>query len=83
MRIDFHGSPEPTLGVEWELGLVDRVSRDLRNDASILLARAHPRLAHPERLHKELLKNTVEVVTGICHTVPEAMTELRRALEVR
>ena len=28
MRIDFHASPEPTLGVEWELMLVDRVSRD-------------------------------------------------------
>ena len=82
MRIDFHASSEPTLGVEWELALVDRRTRDLRNEAAHLFARAKARLPNPERLHKELLQNTVEVVTGICHTVPEAMTELRRALEV-
>ncbi|WP_244931643.1 glutamate--cysteine ligase [Nocardioides sp. W7] len=80
MRIDFRGSPEPTLGVEWELALVDRRTRDLRNDASHLFARAKPRLAEPERMHKELLKNTVELVTGVCHTVDEAMTDLRTTL---
>lgn len=80
MRIDFHGSAEPTLGVEWELALVDRRSRDLRNDASHLFARAKPRLPDPERLHKELLKNTVEIVTGVCRTVDEAMSDLRRTL---
>lgn len=80
MRIDFRGSPEPTLGVEWELALVDRRSRDLRNDASHLFARAKPRLADPDRLHKELLKNTVELVTGVCRTVDEAMTDLRTTL---
>ncbi len=80
MRIDFRSSPEPTLGVEWELALVDRRTRDLRNDAAHLFARARPRLAQPERLHEELLKNTVEVVTGVCHTVGEAMDDLRRTL---
>ncbi|HTW16344.1 MAG TPA: glutamate--cysteine ligase [Nocardioides sp.] len=80
MRIDFRGSAEPTLGVEWELALVDRRTRDLRNDASHLFARAKPRLADPERMHKELLKNTVELVTGVCHTVDEAMTDLRTTL---
>ncbi|WP_181311635.1 glutamate--cysteine ligase [Nocardioides campestrisoli] len=82
MRIDFHGSPEPTLGVEWELALVDRESRDLVSRASDLFDHAVPRLDHPERLHKELLKNTVELVTGICHDVPEAMGQLRETLEV-
>lgn len=81
MRIDFHGSPEPTLGVEWEFALVDRRSRDLRNDAAHLFARAKARMPDPTRLHKELLRNTVEVVTGICHTVPEAMADLRQTLE--
>ena len=47
MRIDFHASPEPTLGVEWEFALVDRRTRDLRNDAAHLFARAKPRLADP------------------------------------
>lgn len=80
MRIDFRGSAEPTLGVEWELALVDRRTRDLRNDANHLFARAKPRLADPDRMHRELLKNTVELVTGVCHTVDEAMTDLRTTL---
>src|SRR3954449_3392041 len=81
MRIDFHASPEPTLGVEWELALVDRRTRDLRNDAAHLFARAKPRVPDAARVHKELLKNTVEIVTAVCRTVPEAMTDLRRTLE--
>lgn len=81
MRIDFRASPEPTLGVEWEFALVDRQTRDLRNDAAHLFARAKPRLPSPERLHQELLRNTVEIVTGVCHTVEEAMAELRHTLE--
>jgi glutamate---cysteine ligase / carboxylate-amine ligase len=80
VRIDFHGSAEPTLGVEWELALVDRRTRDLRNDAAHLFARAKARLPDPGRVHKELLKNTVEIVTGICRTVPEAMADLRATL---
>ncbi|WP_148615564.1 glutamate--cysteine ligase [Nocardioides rubriscoriae] len=80
MRIDFHASADHTLGVEWELALVDRRTRDLRNDASHLFARARPRLPHPERLHQELLRNTVELVTGVCTTVGEAMDDLRTTL---
>src|SRR3954465_1086331 len=82
MRIDFHASAEPTLGVEWELALVDRRTRDLRNEAAHLFARAKARLPDPSRLHKELLKNTVEIVTGVCPTVGAAMADLRRTLEV-
>ena len=81
MRIDFHGSAEPTLGAEWEFALVDRRTRDLRNDANHLFARAKPRLADPNKLHKELLRNTVEVVSGVCHTVGEAVADLRETLE--
>ena len=66
MRIDFHGSSEPTLGVEWEFALVDRKTRDLRNEASHLFARSRHRLTNPDLLHKEMLRNTVEIVTGIC-----------------
>jgi glutamate---cysteine ligase / carboxylate-amine ligase len=80
VRIDFHRSPEPTLGVEWEFGLVDRRTRDLRNDAAHLFARAKARMPDPGRLHQELLKNTVEVVSGVCRTVDEAMTDLRASL---
>ncbi len=80
MRIDFHASAEPTLGVEWEFALVDRRTRDLRNDAAHLFARAKPRLPDPERLHQEMLRNTVEIVTAVCRTVPEAIADLRGTL---
>jgi len=82
VRIDFHASPEPTLGVEWELALVDRDSRDLVNEAESLADLAGGRLEHPDRLHKELLRNTVEVVTGICATAGEAIADLSTTLGV-
>lgn len=77
MRIDFHASPRPTLGVEWELALVDRTTRDLTNRAEQLFTQVTPHLEHPDRLHTELLRNTVEAVTGICDTVGEAMAQMR------
>ena len=81
MHIDFHPSARPTLGVEWEFALVDRTSRDLVNGAEELFAAVQSQL--PEgRLHHELLKNTVEVVTGVCDTVSEAVGDLRGALDV-
>ncbi|MEO5308590.1 glutamate--cysteine ligase [Corynebacterium sp. c3Ub_189] len=76
----FARSPEPTLGVEWEVALVDRETRDLvpRGAELIDLATA----AHPEiHLEKEFLQNTVELVTGICHTVPEAIADLSTSLK--
>jgi carboxylate-amine ligase len=80
VRIDFHPSREPTLGVEWELALVDRHTRDLSNSAGHLFARAKARMPDPGRLHQELLRNTVELVTGVCHSAGEAMDDLRHSL---
>ena len=61
-RIDFAGSARPTLGVEWEFALVDAETRDLSNEAAAVIAE----IGENPRVHKELLRNTVEVVTGIC-----------------
>lgn len=82
MRLDFHASASPTLGVEWEFALVDKTSRDLSNTAADLFSAASPRLTDPTRLHKELLRNTVEIVTGVCADVGEAMADLRETLAV-
>jgi glutamate---cysteine ligase / carboxylate-amine ligase len=81
--VHFAASDGPTLGVEWEFGLVDRTSRDLVNAAADLFDKVGERTGVPgggPRLHKELLRNTVEVVTGVCGTVAEAMTDLRATL---
>ncbi len=82
VRIDFRASPEPTLGVEWELALVDRTTRDLVNGAADLFAAARPLLPDPGRVHEELLRNTVEAVTGVCRTTAEAVDDLRGTLAV-
>ncbi len=81
MRIDFHASTSPSLGVEWEFGLVDRRTRDLVNAAGDLIGAAGEGLPDPTRLHGELLRNTVELVTGVCDTVGDAMADLCRLLD--
>ena len=75
-RIDFSGSPRPTLGVEWEFALVDAETRDLSNEAAAVIAE----IGGTPHVHKELLRNTVELVTGVCDTVAEAMADLRSTL---
>jgi carboxylate-amine ligase len=75
-RIDFAGSPRPTLGVEWEFALVDAGTGDLSNEAAAVIAD----IGETPHVHKELLRNTVEVVTGVCDTVAEAMDDLRSTL---
>lgn len=75
-RIDFTGSPRPTLGVEWEFALVDAASGELSNEAAAVIADIG---ANPQ-VHKELLRNTIEVVTGVCDTVGQAMADLSATL---
>ena len=76
VRIDFAGSPRPTLGVEWEFALVDDDSRDLSNEAAAVIAD----IGENPHVHKELLRNTIEIVTGVCDTVAAAMDDLRATL---
>lgn len=81
--IEFSGSPTPTLGVEWEFALTDKVSGDLSNSAAELFAEVGRRA--PERagkVHKELLRNTVELVTGVSTTTREAIDDLSATLDV-
>jgi glutamate---cysteine ligase / carboxylate-amine ligase len=88
MAIDWNPSHGPTLGVEWEVQLIDSQTMLLRQEAGKVLdelpvigeSGEHPQIRH------ELMQSTVEVVTGICSTVSEAkddlagmITELQRA----
>ncbi len=76
MSIEYAGSTRPTLGVEWEFALVDRTTRDLSNTASELFERVRSAFGEQPALHQELLRNTVEVVTGVCDSTAEAMADL-------
>lgn len=77
MPLDFAQSGRSTIGVEWELQLVDKDSNDLRQaaDSVITSARAIPELS--PHVHREMLLNTVEVTSGKRETVQECIQDLR------
>ncbi|WP_349828138.1 glutamate--cysteine ligase [Brevibacterium litoralis] len=78
--VDFARSARSTLGVEWELALVDAHSMDLVPRGPDLL-RAAARVPELEgRVVGEMLTNTVELVTGVHETVGSALGDLREAL---
>lgn len=82
MAIEFNASRGTTLGVEWEIQLVDAETRHLRQDARQVLA-ALPSLSEGGEIAKvrhELMESTVEVVTGISQTVGEAKNDLAATL---
>jgi glutamate---cysteine ligase / carboxylate-amine ligase len=76
--IGWNPSRGPTLGIEWELQLIDSGSRLLRQDArEVIAAVAGAGLSSAAaRIHPELMESMVEVVTGICGTVSEAKRDL-------
>ncbi|MCG7423949.1 glutamate--cysteine ligase [Kocuria rhizophila] len=82
MHIDFEISDNSTLGVEWEVALVARDSGELAQRAQEVLEAVvseYPELGeegdHPQ-VTGEFLQNTVEMVTGVCQNVPEALAHL-------
>jgi carboxylate-amine ligase len=80
MVVHFRPSRRPTLGVEWELGLVDARTGDLVSAAAEVVEEARGGISEGEsRVHQELLRNTVELVTGICESVPQAVDDLRES----
>jgi YbdK family carboxylate-amine ligase len=77
MGVPFAPSQRRSVGVEWELQIVDRKTRELVTAADELLGelirpdgQAHPK-AKPE-----LLQSQIELVTDICDTVGEARADL-------
>lgn len=82
VSIPFARSERSSVGLEWELALVDADSGDLRQVAGTVLDAVRPESAreHPN-IRQELLLNTVEVVSGVCRTVRQAGDDLERAIE--
>ncbi|MDX5319037.1 MAG: glutamate--cysteine ligase [Actinomycetes bacterium] len=81
MSMPFAHSPRSTVGIEWELQLIDSDSLDLRQCAEAVLAEIHgPDGAHPS-IHHELLLNTVEVVSAPARTVPEAVEDIEASMK--
>ncbi|HEV7864947.1 MAG TPA: glutamate--cysteine ligase [Acidimicrobiia bacterium] len=81
MDILFNASAGSSLGVEVELQLVDRGSRDLRSGASEILRRLEKERGEPHpKAKNELMESNIELVTGICSTVAEARADLEATL---
>jgi carboxylate-amine ligase len=81
----FAPNEHPTLGVELELCLVSRSTRELVSAASRVLADlagsdGEGPVPHPKAKH-ELFECTVEIITGICTTVAEARSDLQGTLD--
>jgi len=82
VHIPFAASERSTVGIEWELALVDTDSGDLRQAAMTVLDAVRPSAGgeHPA-IKQELLLNTVEVVSSVGRSVSEAGADLQRAID--
>ncbi|MBO0899702.1 glutamate--cysteine ligase [Cellulomonas sp. zg-ZUI22] len=82
VALPFAQSERSTVGIEWEVALVDADSGDLRQAAQAIFEAVRPAEGadHPH-ITSELLLNTVEVSSGKCSTVAEAGADLQRALD--
>ena len=83
MAIEFEGSDGPTLGIEMELEVIDRDTRELKPAAAELIGELSRELSgeaeHPKVKH-ELLDSTIEVITGINSTVADGRRDIESTL---
>lgn len=84
MKLEFAPSERSTVGVEWELALVDTDSGDMRQAGpSIVQALEDDGKPHP-LIHPEFFRNTVELISTVSNTVREATdTIAESAAELR
>ncbi|MDQ6749079.1 MAG: glutamate--cysteine ligase, partial [Candidatus Dormibacteraeota bacterium] len=86
MAIQFFPSARASIGVEMELELVDRETRELRSEATSILDEmgvGHKDGVHPTAKH-ELMESTIEILTAVSADVATAEQDLARTIaEVR
>ncbi|QAY73791.1 glutamate--cysteine ligase [Agromyces protaetiae] len=82
MQIGFADSPRSTVGIEWEIAIVDRVTGELASVADrVLDGLRGPDGSPHEHITHELLTNTVELVSGVHERVDGAVADLVGQLE--
>ena len=72
MKITFNGSPDPTLGVELELQLLDPETKNLVSGAPRILERTEG----DGHVKPELIESTIEINTGVCPDVAAVRRDL-------
>jgi carboxylate-amine ligase len=85
VTLDFAQSARSTIGIEWELALVDQRTGDLRSvGGDVLEALRGPDGSQHPHITEELLLNTVELVSGVHNTVAGAVADVAgQVAEVR
>ena len=63
----YHSSPNPTIGVEIELQLIDNNTQDLKNISPEILADIDKNFSN--RIKYELFESMIEINTDVCNTV--------------
>lgn len=79
MHRKFKSSPEHTIGVEIELGLVDKDSGALVNEINFLLDACPDKWK--DSVKHEFMQSYCEFNTGICHTVDEVRADFAKKLK--
>ena len=80
MGLRFTHSPRPTVGIELELMLVHRATRELVDEAPSILAALQDDPVLGACVKQELFAHTLELVSSKSDSVPQAMAELERNL---
>ena len=76
--IKFNSSPEPTIGVEIELQLVDIKNLNLNNISKKVLTEVKKEFS--DNIKCELIESMVEINTNICSNVEEAEKDIKKTL---
>lgn len=77
--LEFKASPEPTIGVEIELGVIDAETCELAPKANEILARVPS--DWDDFVKPEFMQSYLEFNTGICETVADAGKDLSERLK--
>lgn len=82
MKITFESSQRSTVGVEWEIAMVDRKTNELANVAdSIISELQSTNPEHYPHITTELMQNTLELVTSPHSKVADAIAQLGQLVE--
>ena len=76
--IKFYSSPNPTIGVEIELQLIDNKTLDLKNISPRVLANIDKKFS--DRIKYELFESMIEINTDICRSVEEVGNDIKQTL---
>jgi len=76
--IKFNSSPDPTIGVELELQLVDKNNLNLNNISSKALLEINKEFS--DNIKCELIESMIEINTNICSNIEEVEKDIKKTL---